>query len=106
MIAYRRLLKELWALLTPSQKNKGGGAVQVGQLIGNATAAQREVLDLITRVPDRISVLKFMEREFGTGMVIELQPAQLYRLRRYLEVVIAKTGAAPQSHKPTGITNE
>lgn len=116
MIAYRRFLKEMWALMFPRQKNKGGGAVQVGRLNGNvtvinhhhatnssndkptpgerrATPAQRDVLDLMNRVPDRTSVLKFMEREFATRMVIELQPTQLYRLRRYLEVVIAKTGA-------------
>ena len=35
----------------------------------------------------RIKVLDFMRREFGTAMVMELQPAQVYRVRRYVETV-------------------
>lgn len=123
MIAYRRFLKELWSILAPGQKNKGGGSVQVGHMTGNVTvinhhhgtrspndrrasaAQQREVLDMMDRVPDRITVLKFMEREFATRMVIDLHPSQLYRLRRYLEVVIAKT-TAPSARLPPEHTAE
>ena len=36
----------------------------------------------------RITVLDFMDREFGTRMVIELQIEQLYRLNKYLDVVL------------------
>ena len=35
----------------------------------------------------RIKVLDFMRREFHTAMVIELQPAQVYRVRRYVETI-------------------
>lgn len=54
---------------------------------------QSQVLALIDRVPDRIAVLDFMEREFDTRMVIHLGPQQLYRLRRYLEVILSSTAA-------------
>ena len=48
------------------------------------------------RVPDRIAILDFMEREFRTRMVIELTPAQTFRLRRYVEVVVSKVeGSKP-----------
>ena len=52
-----------------------------------ATAAQ--VLALMDRLPEpvRLKVLDFMRREFGTSMVIELQPHQLYRARRYVEAI-------------------
>ncbi len=52
-----------------------------------ATAAQ--VLALMDRLPEpvRFKVLDFMRREFGTSMVIELQPHQLYRVRRYVEAI-------------------
>lgn len=35
----------------------------------------------------RIKVLDFMRREFGTAMVMELQPAQLKRVRGYVEKI-------------------
>lgn len=56
----------------------------------SATPAQRDVLFLMQKLPDRIAVLDFMEREFNTRMVIELQPVQVYRLRRYVEVILKK----------------
>ena len=104
MIAYRRLIKELVAMLMPKQVNKGSGTVQAGRIDGSVTVInhhyggtrqarrttpdQKAVLQLMAGVPDRIAVLDFMEREFNTRMVIELKPAQLYRLRRYVEVVL------------------
>lgn len=53
------------------------------------TAAQREVLTLMKPLDrnQRIAVLEFMRREFRTAMVIELQPAQVYRVRRYVETI-------------------
>lgn len=54
------------------------------------TPEQRDVLFLMQKLPDRIAVLDFMQREFDTRMVIELQPVQVYRLRRYVEVVLQK----------------
>lgn len=63
-------------------------------LHGNARAstAHRRALTLLDQVPDRIAVLDFMEREFGTRMVIELDTRQLYRLRRYVEVILKNGG--------------
>ena len=37
--------------------------------------------------PVRNKVLDFMRREFNTAMVVELQPAQLLRVRRYVETI-------------------
>lgn len=54
--------------------------------------AQREVLALIDRMPDPTVVLKFMEREFYTSVVIELAPQQLYRVKRYAEAILSRTG--------------
>lgn len=50
---------------------------------------QSQVLALMDRLPDRIAVLDFMGREFETRMVVELDAKQLYRLRRYVEVILA-----------------
>lgn len=104
----KQLLAWLGRLL-PKQDITGNSNVQVGQVKGNftvvnnhhhgptsvpaprATAEHREVLRLMHRVPDRIAILEFMDREFRTRMVIELTPTQTYRLRRYVEVVISKT---------------
>lgn len=53
------------------------------------TVGQREVLALMKPLDknQRITVLDFMRREFRTAMVIELQPAQVYRVRRYVETI-------------------
>lgn len=50
------------------------------------TEKQKEVLMLMKPLPDpvRITVLDFMRREFGTAMVKELQPRDLYRVRMYV----------------------
>lgn len=54
-----------------------------------ATPEQKQVLTLMKPLPEpvRIRVLDFMRREFGTALVIELQPDQVYRVRRYVEVI-------------------
>lgn len=54
-----------------------------------ATTAHKDVLALMKRLPEpvRIKVLDFMRREFNTAMVIELQPQQVYRVRKYVEVI-------------------
>ena len=55
---------------------------------GVANDDQRHVLQLIRRLHDSASVYEFMRREFGTHMVIKLQPPQLFRVRRYVEAII------------------
>lgn len=111
MSEMQRLWKALLKLL-PSQQNTASGVVQAGKVDGNitvinhhhhtapvqpqrktprATTEQKAILRLMDEVPDRIAVLDFMEREFSTRMVIDLNPAQQFRLRRYVEVVISKT---------------
>lgn len=61
---------------------------------GAAFAAHREVLNLMKPLDKtaRITVLDFMRREFGTAMVIELQPTQLVRVRRYVETINNRRG--------------
>lgn len=102
-------IKEFFAsllqLFVPQQSNSGSKAIQVGKVHGNLTIVQvshqaakpvnipskieqGQVLELLKSVPDhRISVLNFMQREFGTKMVIQLQSEQLYRVKRYIEVI-------------------
>jgi hypothetical protein len=95
------------ARLLPKQKVQGDGAIQVGKVEGGmqvvhqhfyaaaqpvrpkATATHREVLALMELLPSpvRNKVLDFMRREFNTAMVVELQPAQLLRVRRYVETI-------------------
>lgn len=56
-----------------------------------ANPAQREVLHLMKQLDDREGlILDFMHREFGTRRVIELNDAQLYRVRRYVEVSLQR----------------
>ena len=105
------------ARLLPKQKVQGDGAIQVGKVEGGmqvvhqhfypsapsgygpsrtddekaqaATPEQREVLALMKVLdkPTRYKVLKFMRDSFGTAMVIELLPSQVYRVRRYVETI-------------------
>lgn len=108
MNVYKQFLRELVRALWPKQHNKGEGTVQAGRIDGNVTVINNHhrhlparapvafspdhaaVLDLMKKLENRIAVLEFMQREFGTKMVKELQPNELYRLRRYVEVVIEK----------------
>ena len=46
------------------------------------------ILRRMDQLRDRVPVLEFMEREFGTRMVIHLKSEQLFRLNRYLDVVL------------------
>ncbi len=48
------------------------------------TPAQRELLTLMKPLPApvRIQVLNFMRCEFGTGMVMELEPRELHQTRQ------------------------
>lgn len=66
---------------------------------GVANEAQRQVLHLIRQVPYPAAVHEFMQREFGTHMVIHLQPPQLYRVRRYVEAIL-KSGVPPAGVRP------
>jgi hypothetical protein len=120
----RELLQWLQKIIQkskPSQHSKGNAAVQVGELRGDVTsvhltqnfygvahrpdraqtsAEHKQVLALLDRVSNRVAVLDFMEREFKTRMVIELTPVELYRLRRYIEVILADASSA--TRKPRG----
>lgn len=50
------------------------------------SAAQKEVLTLMRPLPKhmRVAVLNFMRIEFGTGLVMELEPRELNRLRAHV----------------------
>ncbi|QPF74219.1 hypothetical protein G8A07_15700 [Roseateles sp. DAIF2] len=50
------------------------------------TEVHKEVLSLMEPLPKkvRICVLDFMRREFGTGMVKELKPHEVHRVRLYV----------------------
>ena len=37
--------------------------------------------------PVRFKVLDFMRQEFGTAMVIELSPGEVFRVRKYVEKI-------------------
>lgn len=77
----------------PAQR-RGSAPIRVSRPERRANARpslktdQSQVLALMDRLPDRIAVLDFMGREFGTRMVVELDAKQLYRLRRYVEVIL------------------
>lgn len=103
----RELPKQLlaWlARLLPKQEARGHGAIQVGKVAGNVTivhvtqpaqvqpaglttAEQREVLALIRGVPNKAAVFAWMEKTFGTRMVMDLKPSELLRTRRYVESI-------------------
>lgn len=53
-----------------------------------SSSEQSAVLRRLDQLRDRARVLDFMDREFGSRMVIHLTPEQLYRLNRYLDVVL------------------
>ncbi len=56
-----------------------------------ANESQREVLYLMAQLAEREGlVLEFMQREFGTRRVIDLNDAQLYSVRRYVEVSLRR----------------
>lgn len=95
------------AKLLPKQKVEGNGAIQVGKVGGNVTIVhvthtpssqaskpaslttpeQREVLGLIRRLRNEEAVFVWMEKSFGTRRVINLQPYELLRTRRYVETI-------------------
>lgn len=106
-------LRDWITQMKPSQHSSGEGAVNIGKMDGGVTnlhvtqhivyaapvppvpvrpryanEAQREVLRLLVGMgaQERV-VFDFMEREFGTRMVIELDELQLKRARRYAEAV-------------------
>lgn len=72
-----------------SNFHAGSGLSPAAPVRRQANAAQREVLYLMMKLDEREgAVLDFMQREFGTRIVIDLNEAQLYRVRRYVEVVL------------------
>ena len=68
-----------------------------------STKGHAELFVLLTSMrPNDQKVLEFMEREFGSHMVIDLDEAQLYRTRRYAEAVKANAGQAAQRNTRSG----
>lgn len=57
----------------------------------SATLARMDLLQYRAR----LTVLEFMNREFQTKLVIELQPDELHRLNKYLDKVLSN----PRAHK-------
>lgn len=57
---------------------------QRGQSSADITPAQKALLGLMRPLPKqvRVGVLDFMRIEFGTGMVADLSPSELQRVRR------------------------
>jgi hypothetical protein len=55
-----------------------------GKTGAEITPAQKELLTLMKPLPAhvRIQVLDYMRSEFGTGMVMELEPRELHRTRQ------------------------
>lgn len=49
---------------------------------------QRDLQQMIDRLSDRTPVVDFMEREYGTRTIFELESNQLYHLRWYVEVLL------------------
>ena len=102
-----RQLLAWMARLLPKQKVQGNGAIQVGKVGGNVTIVhvthapdsqapkpaslttpeQREVLAMIRRLRNKEAVFVWMEKSFGTRRVINLQPFELLRTRRYVETI-------------------
>lgn len=56
------------------------------------SAAQKDLLALMRPLPKpaRGQVLDFMRVEFGTGLVMDLDPSQLQRVRGYVQVILGK----------------
>lgn len=95
------------ARLLPKQKVQGHGAIQVGKVGGNLTIfhvtqapsstrqesptlanqEQRAVLGMIRRLRNSEAVFEWMQKSFGTRMVIDLDARQLLRVRRYVESI-------------------
>lgn len=66
-----------------------------------SSVEQSATLRRLEQVPDkRVAILDFMEREFDTRMVIHLKSEQLYRLNRYLDVVLKNAKDAPRKRPP------
>lgn len=51
---------------------------------------QRDLLLMLEQLVDPTVALDFMEREFGTRVVLELESPQLYKLRWYVGVLISR----------------
>jgi hypothetical protein len=61
----------------------------------------KEVLTLMEPLPKkvRVGVLEFMRREFGTAMVKELLPQEVYRVKLYVQQVIANRKREAATHE-------
>lgn len=74
-----------------TQVNRLSPVAHVAQHKRQASPAQREVLYLMKQLAEREAlVLDFMQREFGTRRVVDLGEAELFRVRRYVEVSLQR----------------
>lgn len=60
---------------------------QRGQPAADITPAQKALLALMRPLPKpaRAQVLDFMRIEFGTGLVVELDPSEVWRVRKVVQ---------------------
>ena len=94
-------LRNWLARLLPSNHSSGDGAVHISRLHGNVTTItnniqqvvdtsglrdeQLELLRSIRKLPGRgESVLNFMDRKYGTRMVVDLRPSELRVVQQYV----------------------
>ena len=59
---------------------------------GIATYEQRQVLSMIRSLRNSDAVFAFMQRTFGTKMVIDLDSRQLAQVRKYVETIKKHAG--------------
>lgn len=64
------------------------------------TDEQKEILSLMDPLDEqaRFRVVEFMRREFKTGMVIYLEPREVHRVRKYLDVVLGDSRNIKRQH--------
>ena len=62
------------------------------------SSEQRDVLQMIRALRNSDSTFAFMEKTFGTKFVMDLQPSQLLRVRRYVESINKRTGNRGRSN--------
>lgn len=114
----KEMLQKVGRFFFSRQTNSGSDSVQIGKVTGNLTivnvagqqpvrqpvstvpgnrlrSEQSRVLALLGKLRNRTSVLEFMDRQFGTKMVIHLDERQLFRVRRYVETILESEAAVP-----------
>ena len=117
---FKQWLTQMIAKLIPNHTSHGDDATHIGKVSGGLQIVRQqvhyhfarspirqanrsapkpevrasEVLALLDRLPNakRYAMLDFMDRTFGTRLVIELDAAQLRRLKPYVAAVCRNEG--------------